>query len=269
LIEAAGHVLTFSENVALALEVKQESPSRERRAFDATLSYLVTDWKSKSEIGGSMVRWFTGLLTIFVLGCGGPAKMQMAAVPAGYPSAEDAAVFRAALDALFGGQPKFVVLIDSTTLSPTNSGNPRDSWLKRARTRKIALDREAVDDFISANRTRTAISPKFGYRLPVRLMTDSLRKLFEARGKILVDAAVRNHSPGVYIIPFWTGFYDAFPGAPGYGQLSKPGFNRDHTRALIEFGQGCGSLCGEWGFMTLEKEPAGWVVTDKVIELVS
>jgi hypothetical protein len=178
-------------------------------------------------------------------------------------------VFRAVIENLFGTGSKFVVLIDST-VRVSDPVAARAEWRERMRTRRAVLDSETVEDYMQANRTRAAIDPAFGYRLPIKLMSDSLRKTFEARGKILVDAAEKNHSSTVdMVVPFWTGFYDAFPGAHGYGSLSKPGYNHEHTRALMEFGQGCGSLCGEWGFITLEKGSGGWYVKVKVVEVVS
>lgn len=198
-----------------------------------------------------------------------PSTAMQLAAPRGYPTGEDAAVFRAALDAVFADSPKIIVLVDSTISLQSPPAVARAEWRERARMKLVAVDSAAVEDYLRANSTRVGIDPSFGYRVPIRLMGDSVRKAFEMRGKILVDAAQKNHSSTVDVMmPFWTGFYDAFPGAHGYGAFSKPGFNRAHTRAVMEYGQGCGSLCLESGFLILEKKSGAWQA-DKIVEIVS
>jgi hypothetical protein len=216
-----------------------------------------------------MLGRMTGFLLMATIGFGGAATApSVSSSP--YPRGEDAAVFRAALDKIFeGGGEKFVVLLDSTVAWPMPAADVRARWRDREHALGRVFDPEMVESFIAANTVRAPIDPNFGYRVPIRLLSDSLRKVFEARGKILVDEARRNHSSGIDMMPFWTGFYDSYPNAHGYALLSKPGFNRNDTGAIVEFGQGCGSLCGESGYMVLEKRPAGWYVTEKVVEVVS
>lgn len=49
-----------------------------------------------------------------------------------------------------------------------------------------------------------------------------------------------------------------FKGAEGLHSFSAVYFNRKHTLAATYFGMGCGSLCGNWVWVVLEKTPAGW-----------
>jgi hypothetical protein len=51
---------------------------------------------------------------------------------------------------------------------------------------------------------------------------------------------------------------DDFKGAAGLHSFSAVYFNRDHTLAATYFGMGCGSLCGNWTWVVLEKTPTGW-----------
>jgi len=49
-----------------------------------------------------------------------------------------------------------------------------------------------------------------------------------------------------------------FKGAAGLHSFSAVYFNRTHTLAATYYGMGCGSLCGNWTWVVLEKTSAGW-----------
>ncbi len=49
-----------------------------------------------------------------------------------------------------------------------------------------------------------------------------------------------------------------FKGAAGLHSFSTVYFNRNHTLAATYFGMGCGSLCGNWTWVVMEKTPKGW-----------
>jgi len=51
---------------------------------------------------------------------------------------------------------------------------------------------------------------------------------------------------------------EEFKGAAGLHSFSAVYFNRKHTLAATYFGMGCGSLCGNWIWVALEKTSAGW-----------
>ena len=51
---------------------------------------------------------------------------------------------------------------------------------------------------------------------------------------------------------------DEFKGAAGLHSFSEVYFNRRHTLAAVYFGMGCGSLCGNWTWVVLEKTVGGW-----------
>ena len=51
---------------------------------------------------------------------------------------------------------------------------------------------------------------------------------------------------------------DEFKGAAGLHSFSAVYFNREHTLAATYFGMQCGSLCGNWTWVVLEKRSNGW-----------
>lgn len=64
----------------------------------------------------------------------------------------------------------------------------------------------------------------------------------------------------------WTNFYKRYPGSGGLVSLSVPGFNEDHTEALVYVAHMCGGLCGGGEFVILKKDRGRWVV-DRTDEL--
>jgi hypothetical protein len=57
---------------------------------------------------------------------------------------------------------------------------------------------------------------------------------------------------------------DEFKGAAGLHSFSGVYFNRSHTLAATYFGMGCGSLCGNWKWVVLEKKNGVWKRLDWV-----
>jgi hypothetical protein len=68
---------------------------------------------------------------------------------------------------------------------------------------------------------------------------------------------------------FWDAFYARFPGARGRITLGTPLIDRTGKYALMRYGHGCGWLCGDYGYILLEKTTAGWTVLQRVITVMS
>jgi len=51
---------------------------------------------------------------------------------------------------------------------------------------------------------------------------------------------------------------EEFKGAAGLHSFSAVYFNRNHTLAATYFGMGCGSLCGNWAWVVLERKDGAW-----------
>lgn len=68
---------------------------------------------------------------------------------------------------------------------------------------------------------------------------------------------------------FWDAFYARFSGARGHITLGTPLIDRTGRYALMQYGHGCGWLCGDYGYILLEKTAAGWVVLQRVITVMN
>jgi len=87
-------------------------------------------------------------------------------------------------------------------------------------------------------------------KIPVHMMDEAAQHRYWAG----VNGAVRNAKSIMEAPPT----PDEFKGAAGLHSFSAVYFNRKHSVAIVSFGMGCGSLCGNWTWVALEKTPAGW-----------
>ncbi len=67
----------------------------------------------------------------------------------------------------------------------------------------------------------------------------------------------------------WMQFYNTFPNANGFNQFSAVAYNADKTKALLETGNVCGSLCGLGTLFYLEKENGIWIIKKTVDTWIS
>jgi hypothetical protein len=67
----------------------------------------------------------------------------------------------------------------------------------------------------------------------------------------------------------WRGFMKKHPNAPGVVVVSRIGFNRDRTEAIVYVGRACGSICGEGEYVRLVKLKNSWAVDDHTVVWLS
>jgi hypothetical protein len=69
----------------------------------------------------------------------------------------------------------------------------------------------------------------------------------------------------------WQEFYKAHPHAAGFWTFSRPGFNSDHTEAVLYVTHSCGWLCGTGHlyFLTRESPSAKWTVKNRLFLWIS
>jgi hypothetical protein len=146
-----------------------------------------------------------------------------------YPSGAAAQVYRAALDAILPRSPQYQgQVILSRQTSPqcvlyAECGGPQ---LRRLIAEGVVKE-ETARDFVSENRYSRIIRPTFEYRRPIKMMTNEDSAFLSQQGQWLYRIDYNGDH-------FWPAFRDAFPGSPGIVSLSRVGFNRDSTQALLE-----------------------------------
>jgi hypothetical protein len=67
----------------------------------------------------------------------------------------------------------------------------------------------------------------------------------------------------------WTKFMKKFSHTPGIVIVSRIGFNRDHTEAIVYTGYSCGTMCGQGYYAWMAKPESEWVVKDHTVVWIS
>jgi len=119
------------------------------------------------------------------------------------------------------------------------------------------FDKRMYNDFVRKNVSPINILPieKFGKEVTY-LTPHSLTSVFEGIGAEDDDELS------------WNRFYYEFGDQPVIW-LSRPGFNKDKTKALIYFEQRSGTLSGSGLFLILEKWNEEWIVTEELMVWIS
>jgi hypothetical protein len=110
---------------------------------------------------------------------------------------------------------------------------------------------EVLDDFAAHCHDRYQLdAAEFQLALPVRLLDKDKQSLYWK--------GVSGFRPPKGNIMQSPPTPDDFKGAAGLHSFSAVYFNRKHTLAATFFGMGCGSTCGNWTWVVLEKTSDGW-----------
>src|SRR4051812_5972988 len=174
---------------------------------------------------------------------------------------QDYAVFDAVLDGLFQDDGKKAlpryVLGDSTQVGTSAYEPSGEAYLRSQFGPSLApiLDATIAD---------------YTIRSKARVPLDA--SAFRARGRI--DLLNRTIADSFRTVPpsprsYWSAFYARYPGSKGYISFSLPGYDASRTHALLSYGHGCGGLCGDWGFVLLERRGNTWVILRRVVTGVS
>lgn len=124
--------------------------------------------------------------------------------------------------------------------------------------RTAALDEDHASALRRLGPLAKGLRADFEARLGTRRRVDSLRTRVPMRRFTVVERA----RLGAHRNPtsFWEAFYRRFPGSPGLVTLSRVGFGRDGTSALVRVEYGCGGRCGGTIYVLLANESGKWRV---------
>lgn len=111
---------------------------------------------------------------------------------------------------------------------------------------KTADEREMADAFVAANRQSHRWERKFTILHGYRLLDN------DATGQAL--SCLQNHQQG--------GACAAWAGVQHVRFLGVPGFDANHTHALVSVIRKCGPYCGSGGIFEVEKAGATWKRAD-------
>ncbi len=154
------------------------------------------------------------------------------------------------------GWPRKLWLIEDTTTTVVEPGKPcfpgdaselvnPHNAIKAPAGREVDL-KELLEDFDRNCHQRLTLTPEsFQLSAPFRVLDESAQQRFWAsRNGSTREAALA--------------LAQEFAGAPGLNSFSEVYFNAHHSLAMVYAGQPCGSLCGSWYWVVLEKSNGRW-----------
>lgn len=185
-----------------------------------------------------------------------PRESQLLVDKAGAPlrtAGQDApSIYRLVVDSLYsfhGGQPQMIVVSGQ-------HARAQDAPLPFKH--QIDSSTRAAFTFVSSITDRmSAFSP----RLPMVEMTKDSMDAFEREGIPLqkeAQAKIQDYDSS----PFWLAFRKHFPLAWGYVELSRIGFNPEHTQALVYVTHWCGDGCMSGDVWFLTRTGENWTVAE-------
>jgi hypothetical protein len=184
-----------------------------------------------------------------------PAQSELLVDSLGAPlrsySRDEAPVYRAVLDSLYdfhGQRPRAIVIAGRHVRFPGGI-LPQDS----------AIDSTTKAAFAFESAIPDPINPGFSYRIPTVIVTSDSVRALDVEGIPLQREAERKFS-GEETDGFWLAFRQHYPGAWGYVEFSRIGYNPEHTQALVYAAHSCGSVCTSGDVWLLARHGDNWSV---------
>jgi len=161
------------------------------------------------------------------------------------------------------------VVLDSLFFGRSYPGQPAaqfiviDSAGSRVTSDLATSDWTARQFQVHANEFAIAAAA-FREAAPLRKQLDATMLRARAPVKLVPRSAISNEGlgkPGDY----WQAFYDRYPGARGIIEFKRLAIDPTGRFALLDYGHGCGFLCGDYGYVLLEKRDGRWIILQRVI----
>jgi hypothetical protein len=168
------------------------------------------------------------------------------------PDADEFLVYKAVLQSFIRKETKRLVIRKQTTTVAENfSSRFGENLIEPLPT----LSKETIDDFGSRNQKPVTLTDRFNLKLKINFVGEEINKLFENNAVGGKDG--------------WKIFNKKYPNANGIISISRVGFNKSKTQALISVSHSCGSLCGEGSYKLLKKKNNNWEIEKSFTTWVS
>ena len=168
------------------------------------------------------------------------------------PDADEYAVY-AALFAEKGDDKEGsqIVLQDVTVVNDRFAGRMDQRSLEKLF--GLPSTQDAINDFVTKNRKSTILTDQFKLKATIVLITNSdVKRLFHDS----IDGG-------------WDLFHAKYPNATSINTLSRVGFNKDRTEALVYWTYSCGGLCGAGQYVLFRKHDDHWKIDKESMTWIS
>jgi len=118
----------------------------------------------------------------------------------------------------------------------------------------VTLDEDLIADFENKNKAAVKLEAKFTYNKNLSVVIAPRKD---------IDDIFSSQEDG------WEEFYKKYPGSTGTTELSRVGFNKDMTMALVYFGNQRHWLAGAGYYVILKKEDGNWTVLASAMAWIS
>jgi hypothetical protein len=116
------------------------------------------------------------------------------------------------------------------------------------------------EDFFRENNQAWRLQPRFHSRVRVSLIGSAAARGIVLSVKDAAGQSAPSKEPGGSLHAGPVGPFSDDTAVPGVLRLSRVGFNRRGTLALVYYSYRCGALCGQSGLAVLEKTGGQWHV---------
>lgn len=179
-----------------------------------------------------------------------------------YPIGDAVGVYSAVLDLLYvdgAERPRIIVMHDTAEV---RGGGPCPIACDRKWPHKSKIDTATVLAFARLSPKRPKIVP-FGYPIPIAFISyEGSNRLRDAMTLRLQRAGKTSYLEAA---EFAAEFTRTYPGTWGKLTLSKVGFNKAHTEALVQASLWCGDQCNSNEILFLRRIVAGrWAVVERI-----
>lgn len=187
-----------------------------------------------------------------------------------YPVGDAIPVYRAVLDLIYldgDKRPSVIIMLDSAVgrmggPCPFDKCPGGSVW-----THKSKMDTATVVAYARLTRKRPGIRP-FGYPIPIVLISQDDVRRMSADGQELIASHPMPPDLPKRQWGFWAELPRKYPGAWGSISLSKVGFNKQHTEALVQAHEWCGDDCRVHETLFLRQTKGRWRVVERIAEEV-
>lgn len=151
------------------------------------------------------------------------------------------------------------ILIEDTT-SIDSSLESDDDIAERVKFFIPQISLELLTDFVDKNKANYKLQTNFTLKTYKILSREEIKRAFGEKDDLGTLDDLDNR---------WENFGKAYPNSDGFYILSRVGFDKTHSGALVFISNYCGSLCGQGEYFILKKTGNNWKILMRRIVWIS